>query len=433
MLEGEVMAMKRQLTIWAISFALVLLNSLSFAQEHFVITPSIKVSENYDSNIFLSNTNEFADYVTVVTPGISLSLLKEQTDLKLSYAPSFVWYENLEDNFTRHAANLSFGQDLAERLRLALSDTYLKSEDPLEDPQNVQGLRQTRNVYWTNVAQGSLNYIFGAENEATAGYIYRKIENEQITLDDSEYQDPYFRLTYWFDVKNGTEFRYGYTDAKFTRDDNRFAAVDYTAHKPGIRYIRRFNPNSRAFIRYNYSSYDYDRTLPQDFVVHDGAVGLEHSFSPEYTVAASAGYFIRVNELTDNQDGPDFTASLTRIFPGGSITAGAAGGWSYEVLQQGFGLTSSGFSEYYQGFVNGSYHVLEPLKVYAGASYRHDKYTLSESDFYSFNAGLEWTFLRWFGLTLAYNYAERDQDIDIEDYKDHRVILLLSASKPYYW
>ena len=132
------------------------------------------------------------------------------------------------------------------------------SEDPLEDPQNVQGLRQTRNKYWTNTAGASVNYVFGAENQVNVGYSYYNIENDEATLDDSKVQNPYVSLTYWFDVKNGTEFRYGYTDAKFSRDDNSLlVASDYTAHAPGIRYIRRFSPNSRAYVAYNYSAYDY--------------------------------------------------------------------------------------------------------------------------------------------------------------------------------
>jgi hypothetical protein len=220
-----------------------------------------------------------------------------------------------------------------------LTDTYLVSEDPLQDPQNVQGLRQTRNKYWTNTAGASVNYVFGAENQVNVGYSYYNIENDQATLDDSKVQNPYVNLTYWFDVKNGTELRFGYTDAQFSRDDSRvLVASDYTAYAPGIRYIRRFSPNSKAYVGYNYAAYDYARFPPQDFAVHDGAVGLEHSFSPEYTVAASAGYFIRVNDITDNQDGPTFTAAVTRNFSRGSITAGGNGGWSYENLQQGVGL-----------------------------------------------------------------------------------------------
>jgi len=433
----EVATMKKGLSLLAsLPMLLLPLGADCFGQNRFEITPSISVSETYDDNINLTKNNKIDDFITVVSPGIALALVREHTNLQLGYTLGIVRYaDQTEDDTTRHSANLSFGQDLAERLRFNLTDTYLQSEDPLEDPQNVQGLRQTRNEYWSNTAEASVNYIFGAENQANVGYSYNYLKNDEATLDDSKVQNPYISLTYWFDMKNGTELRYGYTDAQFSRDDNLLSAADYEAHAPGIRYIRRFSPKSRAYVGYNYSAYDYDdaRLIPQDFVVHDGAVGLEHSFSPEYTVAASAGYFIRVNDITDNQDGPTFTASLTRRFARGSITAGGNGGWGYEDLQRGVGLTS-GFSQYYGAYLNGTYQVLEPVNVYAGASYRHDKYTLDKSDFFTGNAGLRWTFLRWFSLSLDYRYAQRDSDISVgEDYKSNRVALILSASRLFIW
>jgi hypothetical protein len=440
----EVPTMKRGLSLLACLLMLPIMSPDCFAQNRFEITPSISVKETYDDNINLTKENKIDDFITVVSPGIALALVREHTNLQLGYTLGFVRYADQdENNETRQSGNLSFGQDLAERLRFNLTDTYLVSEDPLQDPQNVQGLRQTRNKYWTNNAGASVNYVFGAENQVNVGYSYNYIKNDEATLDDSKVQNPYFNLTYWFDVKNGAELKFDYTDAKFSRDDSSLAlaAPDYKAYAPGIRYIRRFSPNSKAYVGYNYSAYEYAgdftgviaRAVTQDFVVHDGNVGIEHSFSTEYTVAASAGYFIKVNDITDNQDGPTFTAALTRKFARGSITAGGNGGWSYENLQQGVGLTS-GFSQYYGADVNGTYQVLEPVNVYAGASYRHDKYTLDESDFFTGNAGLRWTFLRWFALSLDYTYAQRTADRSIgQEYTDNRVALILSASKLYIW
>jgi len=59
---------------------------------------------------------------------------------------------------------------------------------------------------------------------------------------------------------------------------------------------------------------------------------------------------------------------------------------------------------------------------------------LDKSDFFTGNAGLRWTFLRWFSLSLDYRYAQRDSDISVgEDYKSNRVALILSASRLFIW
>jgi hypothetical protein len=267
----------------------------------------------------------------------------------------------------------------------------------------------------TNITDANFNYIFGAGNVVNVGYRYNYYKNDEITLDDSKIQNPYANLTYWLDVRNGAEVTYGYTDAKYTNDETLLAESDYTANSAGIRYLRRFTPNSTGYVGYNYATYDYERVLPQDFDVHSGLVGLDHSFSPEYAVSASVGYFIRVNEITDNQDGPTYTASLTRNFSRGNITVGGNGGWSYENLQQGTGLTS-GFSKYYGGYVNGRYEILERVNIYAGLSYRHDKYTLDSSDYFRGNCGIRWDFLRYFYVALDYSYRQ-NSDFGLDEYK----------------
>jgi hypothetical protein len=391
------------------------------------------VSETYDDNIFLTKTNEVSDYITVVTPGISMNLLQEHTSLQLRYAPSFYRYADRDDqNNTSHSAGLAFGQDLVKGLRFTLTDTYLQSSDPLEDPQNVQGLRRTRNEYWTNLTDASLGYVFGAESRVNVGYRYNYYKNDQIDLDDSKIQSPYANLTHWFDVRNGAEITYAYTDAEYTRDDNLPADSDYTSNAAGIRYLRRFTPSSTGYIGYNYSTFDYERLLPQDFDVHDGFVGLDHSFSTEYTLSARVGYFIRVNDITDNEDGPTYAASLTRNFSRGSITVGGNGGWSYEDLQQGAALTS-GFSEYYGGYVNGRYEIFERVNIYAGLSYRHDKYTFNRADYIRGNCGVRWDFLRYFFAALDYSYVDRSEDLGFDEYTGNRIMLTVGASKLFQW
>jgi uncharacterized protein (PEP-CTERM system associated) len=178
--------------------------------------------------------------------------------------------------------------------------------------------------------------------------------------------------------------------------------------------------------------FDYQQVLFPDFNIHNGFVGLDHSFSPEYTVSASLGYFTTVNRI-NNQDGPTYAVSLIRRFSRGSITIGGNGGWSYENLQQGVGLTNSGFSQYYGAYASGRYEILERVNVYAGLSYRHDKYTLDNDDYYRGNAGVRWDFLRYFFVALDYSYVNRREDFGLDEYTDNRIMLSVGAAKPYRW
>jgi len=434
----EVLTMKRGISILVSFLILLVVSGDCFAQNRFEITPSISVNETYDDNINLTKDNKVDDFITVVTPGIALALVREHTNLQLSYAPSIVKYADRDElDTTRHAANLSFGQDLSQHLRFDLSDSYLQSEDPLEDVGDAQGVRRTRSKYWTNSTQASLGYLFGAENRISAGYGLSYQEADQATsigddtLNNSKIQNPFAVLSYWFDVRNGMELNYRYTKADFSGGDNLSAVNDYIGHGAGGRYIRRFSPQTQAYILYNYSTRDFDGSS-KDFDVHDGSVGLNHAFSPEYSAGAGAGYFVRTSDISEDQDGLSYFASLTKKLARGSVTIGGTGGWAEQYISRD---TTSGFTKYYSGYARGDYQVLEPVVVYANASYRQDKEGITGRTWETLrgNAGLRWTFLRWFALSLDYSYAQRNDDISTADYDVNRVALILTASKLFIW
>jgi hypothetical protein len=429
--------MKKSLSRYKLAYLLAALILSAGAPAHsemrIEVTPRISVSETYDDNIDLEDTNRKSDYITAVTPGADLTVQSEKTNFSLRYFPSLVRYADHDDNnTTRHSAGLKLGQALTEQLRFDLTDTYLKSEDPLEDTLDLQGLRQTRNKYWVNNARAAFGYRFGPENTVSAGYGNQYRKNSDVTLDNSEIQTPFASLAYWFDVKNGAELNYTYTDAHFWSDDGTLTHDDYTGHRIGMRYIRRFSPQTKGYAGYTYTTRDFDG-VTEDYDVHNGLVGAEHAFSPEYSVAGSVGYFFRVNENSDNEGGPTFTASLTRTFSRGSITAGGDGGWGEEYQSRRAGQRS-GFTQYYGAFVKGTYRILEPLSAYAGVSYRHDKDDTDDvAQVLRGNCGLKWSFWRWYSVSLDYSYVNRNDDSDIDDYKSNRVMILFSVAKPYRW
>jgi hypothetical protein len=424
---------------WLVSAAafllmmLYMLNPMCFAQHRYEFTPSISVSGDYDDNLFLTPDNEVDDYITTVTPSLALRVRTQNTDMSARYAPSFVRYSDRDDlDTTRHLGNVTWGQQLSEHLKFDLTDTYINSDDPLEDEFDVEGIRRTRNKYQVNVGRASVGYEFGAESKLSMGYGREDRENDETTLDDSVVQTPFGSLTYWFNVKNGIELTYTYTDVDYSRDNAAPVNDDYTGHEPGLRYIRRFSPHSRGYVGYSYATREFDG-ITEDYVVHNGYVGVEHSFSPQYSISARGGYFVQANDISENQDGPTYSVSLTRTFARGSIVIGGDGGWYEEYLVRDV-RAASGFTKYYGGYARLTYQVLEPVNFFAGGSYRHDKdeFDLS-SDFVRANGGFTFSFMRWFSLTLSYTFADRNDDVESDSYTDNRVTATLTAAKPFRW
>ncbi|MCD4717750.1 MAG: outer membrane beta-barrel protein [Desulfobacterales bacterium] len=425
--------MKILFKVKTVSFLLILLfgfSPMAFAEYHFDFTPSISVSEVYDDNLYLSSTNEKSDYITTVTPGFNLNVVSEKSHLELSYAPGFVWYDKEDQNDTvRHSGTLVFGQDLTQHLKFDLTDTYIKSEDPLEDTEDIEGIRNTRNTYQRNTALISLRYLFGPENSLTVDYRQSDLENDDKTLDDGRTQVPSAKMIYWFNVKNGLELNYGYTKADFWRDDNSIAGDDYDGNSAGIRYIHRFSPHTKGSIGYDFETRDFDG-LSEDYDVHTGSVGFDHEFSPDLSLTVGGGYFIQKSDRSDDENGYTYNASLVKRFERGSISVGGNGGWDENYLD----AERRGFSRYWGANANCDYQILEALNGYVGGSYRTDKEANSEKrETWRGNCGLRWAYLRWFSLSLDYSHAVRDGGNDIDGYQDNRLMLILNASKLYRW
>jgi hypothetical protein len=405
----------------------------AFAEFNYQLTPGIAVSEDYNDNLFLSETDEVSDYITGITPSLSFDIITEPTNLQFYYAPTFVFYrDNKQYDTTRQLATLTWGQGLSKHLRFDLKDTYYRSEQPIEYSDVVVGVRKTRQTYQRNLGEISGSFLFGPENKFSLGYSVNHVVNEDPTIDNGRVQNLPANLAYWFNVRNGLELNYQYTKADFSRDVG-VAQDDFTGNAGGARYIYRFNPHSSIFVGYNITTRDFD-VLPADFDVNEGLAGLEHSFTPNVSLSLSGGYFkVDFKEFDDSETGPTYSALLTTRFERGTFTIGGAGGWWF--YGEYIDPQNRGVTKYYRGDARIEYELAERFSIYAGGFYRLDSDVITnrEWDIWRGNAGINWNFLRYCTLSLDYRYANRNDDVDTEDYRNNRVMFIFSISKWYRW
>ncbi len=165
-------------------FALILLiGSSSFAaQVNF--TPRISISEEYTDNLFLSDTDKEYDYITSVSPAFTLGVIGQHAGIDLSFDPSYAWYSRFEErNRWRYGGNfLGWGQ-LSRNTRLEIADTYIYTEDPIDEQDFT--IRDTREPYYRNTAEGRFIHQFGEEDSFRLNYRYRTLENEDPTIEDT--------------------------------------------------------------------------------------------------------------------------------------------------------------------------------------------------------------------------------------------------------
>ena len=423
--------MKYRSIIVIVFVALFFAPSISSAQHQVEFTPSLSVSEMYDDNLYLDDTNEQYDYITTISPGINVDILSQKGHLELAYAPTFVMYNKEDQNDTvRHSGNLTFDQELAQHLSFGLFDTYIKSEEPIEETEGIEGVRDTRNPYWRNTFQTHLRYVFGAENIFSLGYHHIMLENEDITIDDGITQEPFVNLTYWFNTKNGMELNSQYIKADFSRDDDTLSGDDYTGSDAGVRYLHRFTPHTMGFIGYNLTGRNLEG-LSEDYKVHEGIVGFEHSFYQGFSLTFSGGYFVQeIEGIEDSDDvsGYSYDMTLTRTFERGTISIGGQGGYREAYLE----AERRGFTRYQGGNAGFEYQVMERLSNYANGSYTRNK-DPDDQEWKTINTnyGFRWTVLPWLSASLDYSYYTRDDEIDVNDYNRNRVMVIFTAIKPF--
>jgi hypothetical protein len=414
-----------RLWIFLVAF-LFLFSGIACADYRFELIPRISVSEVYDDNINLDYANEKSDYLTTVSPGVNLSISSADTSLSLDYSPTWVWYDEYDQYDTvRHAGTLAFSQQMTQHTTFNLTDTYTRSEEPLETDEEIQTARRTRNTYQRNTGRASVSYQFGPENTFALGYGHRLLLNEDPSLDDGTIQNPFCNITYWITVKDGFEFKYEYTEAIFWRDDGLPTGDDYQGDAAALKYIHRFSQHTRASVGYEFTSRNFQGNTV-DYDVHEGFLSFAHEFSPDLSLDVGVGRFIRKNEISDDETGYSYDASLVARFGRGSFTIGGRGGWDEAYLE----AEPRGFTRFWSAETRLEYRLLEQLSFYAGGLFRLDRDSANrEWETFRGNGGLRLTFLRWFSLALDYSHTERDDEIDTEDYRDNRVMLILTATK----
>ncbi len=413
-----------------ISLAILMNYSSVFAGYQMEITPSLSLGSLYDDNIDLDYSDEQSDWIFTATPGVALNITSQKNNFSLNYSPSIVRYKERDENDTvRQSASMIFSQALTQNLEFRLSDTYIKSEEPLEETENIIGVRRTRESYQRNNGDVSMRYSFGPSNLFEVGYNHSWLSNDDTTVDDGTEESPYASYLYWFNVKHGLELNAGYTRAEFTREDTSLTEPedDYSGLTQGIGYRYRYNPQSTFFMHYDFTNRDFKGSTI-DYEVYEGTLGLEKILSQDLSYSISAGYFLRKNDLDEEDDGLNADISLTKRFNRGSFNINGSSGWSEAYLE----AENRGFTKYQSVTSSFNYQVTQNLMNNLSLSYRQDKDEDSrKSKTVEAGYGWSWAFLRYYSMSLNYTCSVRDDDFDIDDYLVNRVMFSLRWSRPY--
>lgn len=437
--------------------SLPLMSSLAHAAQYTFI-PRLNVDSYYTDNLFSAPDNTESDIVTTVIPGFTAGVAGQTAGLDIRFDPGYTIYkDNTDLNYWRVNAGLNGFVDITRDTTLSVRNTYYLTKDPNSETiindvrANEPGVsidptvRQGRDKYWRNSFSARADHQLGLDKSIFAEYRNQILRNDNTAqYEDSDVNTGIAGLTYFFGPKWGTQIEGTYSERTFDQTSEYIGIPSSDSEIWGgrIRLIRRFSRVTDGFFEYKYGDVSYSggriSTVPgagqptivlnEDYTVHDARVGVNYAIENDILLTANIGWAVKVNDVTDNQNGGVGELTLRKTLDRGGVRFEAGAGYdlgTFNATAQNYGVT-----RFYRVGVTGDYELYRRLYGDAFGAYRNDKYidTIPErqEDSYLAGVGITWQPFRWGSMRLGYSYRQVKSDIDANEYTENRILLNLS-------
>jgi hypothetical protein len=414
-------------------------------------------SEEYTSNVFLSEDNEKDDYITTVSAGFTAAAFGKTGGLEVSYDPAYSFYQDFDENDGwSHDAKLRGWSDLGKRTRFEASDSFLRTQDPLGDEdilvlrdgdvtqEGDSTIRQTRRTYYRNTATARLSHQFGKEDSVYAGFTYGLLRNNDSQEEDNDNYSPSVGLNYWFGPKFGIQSNATYTKADFDQDSDFVGegTSDFDNYAGSIQFIGRTGERFSVFAQHNQIYRDFDGNNDNDYMVYAPSAGLTYVVEKGLNLRLGAGYFYQDVDNGDDNQGVFGNSQIDKIwdFQRGSITLTALTGLD----QNNFGAENIGLEKFAGVQGTALYKMTRTISWDIDGSYRYSD-AIGNADqganddtgknVHRYRVGSGFTIepLKWMAIRLGYTFRKVNSDNEANEYEEHRGLLkiTLTPSQPY--
>ena len=403
--------------------ALILISlSPQIVQAKWSFTPRILAEQQYDDNLFLTETDEQDDFATVIGPGISFGYESPTALVDLDYQyRKFFYYDFTELDYDDHRGTLKARKDFTPWFSAGVSERLIRSEDPIELTGAQEFERPSirageRNRYTRNIVEPEAIFRFGERNSIRLGYRNQILRNNADDVADQDENAGNALLTYRVNTNNGLEFYYEHLDQDYGSTTPPRAPRDFKADVTRGRYTYYFNPITSAFFGYRYINKDLDQESDSffDYEIHNPKFGFSHSLYENVSLAASAGYLLR--KVDNKDDEQDFYGQLNFTGQYKQLTATVYG-------ERGFfddyrSADSLGFYKFWRTGLDARYQLFERFRVEGFFYFEQDKFVdIGRTDkYYNFRGRLTYQPVKWAYLSLDYTYRERDSSAAFQSY-----------------
>ncbi len=408
--------------------AVFLMCTVALTHAGWSFTPRLYLQEQYDDNIFLTETNEEDDFVTTISPGINLAHETPTQQIKLDYEIQKFLYDDFSElDYTGHRGHGEARKDFGPRFSAGITERFINSEDPIELTGRAIFERPSirsgeRNPYTRNIVEPEMTFRFGEKRSIRLGYRNHILRNEREDIADQDEDTANALLSYRYNIHNGLEFSYEYIDHEYGATTPAETPRDFDGNEIRGRYTYYFDPRTAAFAEYRYyeTNFDQESTRFFDYEIHNPRLGFSRDLYENLSFNASIGYVFRKAEDRDDEQAfsgrLDFSGRLNRLF--GDVYAES--GFDEDLLS----AENLGFNQFRRAGVNSGYQLLERLWARAFFYVEEDTFVdLDRKDtLWNLRGSLTYQPLKWLYLSFDYERNERDSNIAFQSYVDNRYL-----------
>jgi hypothetical protein len=376
------------------------------------MTPSIRLQEEYNSNVYNASTDEVSSLGTRATPGLALTFTSsDNVTLGLSASFERVWYnnsdaKNAEGDTWYFRVDSSGGWMLTPTLSIVPSVYYLNSTDsyrrsqlvptgdPVLPPVSITNYGNTKSEDFG----GGLRFDYLVSPNVTVGVggrygEHRTTSNDNVTvngLEDSTQAGGDVSVTYLLSPRTKVGMLLAGNHQTFD------TSPDADVYSAGAIYGYRFTELLR-----------FDMTFGASYIRQKAGPGV-----PAENKTSPAGFF------TLAYDTPAFQSKLY-----GSALYSGLSGYGQPTREGSLGLTFSGnFTREWSWNLGGAYQVSKSV---------FDEGSVDTTTTYATGA-LRYQMWQWVGLDLNGNLSHQTSSGDIgSDINNYSVLLGFTVGKPY--
>jgi hypothetical protein len=359
------------------------------------ITPRFYLEEQYDDNVFLTETNEKDDFITTISPGVNVKYETPTELIDLDYEFRRAYFNDFSNlDFSAHEGEVEARKDFGPRFSLGVRDNLIQSENPIEGRGATEFLQPSlrqgrRNRYIRNVVEPEATLTFGEDRFIQIGYRNQILRNEAEDIKDLDGNALNGFLSYRLSIHHRFEVSFEHFDVNYGETVPPSVDQDVVGDEARGRYFYDLDSRTSVFVDYQYFQRDFDIESAGyfDYHVHNPSVGLSRELlSSNYNLLILSVY----GETGVDED---------------LISA-----------------ESLGFSEFWRAGMSARYQLLERLSVTGFFFIDRDRYEdIDRSDtFWNARGDLNYQVLRWLFVILEYEHSERDSSVAGGSYEDNR-------------